>query len=411
MLNRKILVVDDLERARRALAHELTDAGFDVIEAADGVEAWEQFRTHRPDAVVTDMVMPESDGMDLLGRIRTQSDVPVIMFTSRGSIQSAAEAFKTGADDFIASDEITSEELVETITRAIDGHRRERAGDSLLGRIAGSSSSLSRIRDRIAGLAPLRHPVLVCGEAGSGRDTAVDCLHAFGASGQGSLIRVPFNEAEKKMSVPNCSAIYLDGIERFPERAQSFWTRYIEDCEARAFEGSPRILASSSDPASALSDGDQLDQLLRDRMLRYAIELPPLRSVRDDVGEIADALVARLCEKVGRQVKLSPAARDYLPQQPWPGNVRQLELMLERSVAFTRGRQIRRDTVHDVLTEGEETLDSIREQHIQLERDTLLHAIRDAGGNVSQAAEALGKSRGAIYRLIEKHDIPLRRRD
>ena len=67
MLNRKILVVDDLERARRALAHELTDAGFDVIEAADGVEAWEQFRTHRPDAVVTDMVMPESDGMDLLG--------------------------------------------------------------------------------------------------------------------------------------------------------------------------------------------------------------------------------------------------------------------------------------------------------------------------------------------------------
>ena len=410
MLNRKVLVVDDLKRARRALAHELTDAGFEVFEAGDGLEAWEQFRTHRPDAVVTDMVMPKSDGMDLLARIRSQSDVPVIMFTSRGTIASASEAFKTGADDFVASDEVTAEQIVETVTRAIDGSSRERAGNDLLVRLAGSGPALARIRDRIAGLAPLRHPVLVCGEPGSGRDTAIDCLHEFGSSGQGTLARIRFSEAEKKMTIPNCSAIYLDGIERFPAPAQSFWARYIEDCDARSFEGSPRILASSADPSAALSAGEQLDQLLRDRMLRYAIELPALRTIRDDIGEIADALIERLCEKVGRRVNLSPSSRNYLTKQPWPGNIRQLELMLERSIAFTRGRQIRRDTVHDVLIEREETLDSIRDQHTQFERDALLHAIRDAGGNISRAANILGKSRGAVYRLIEKHEIPLRRR-
>ncbi|MDH3213785.1 MAG: response regulator [Myxococcales bacterium] len=98
-----ILLVDDLARPRRALAAELEDAGFAVIQAADGKEAWQRFCERQPDAVVTDMVMPRSDGLDLLSRIRTRSDVPVILFTARGSVQSAATAFKAGADDFLSS--------------------------------------------------------------------------------------------------------------------------------------------------------------------------------------------------------------------------------------------------------------------------------------------------------------------
>ena len=410
MLNRKILVVDDLERPRRALANELVDAGFDVLEAGDGAEAWEQFRSHRPAAVVTDMVMPRSDGIDLLGRIRSQSDIPVILFTSRATVESAAEAFKTGADDYVVSDEASAANIIDALSRAMAGRSTQAAGDELMHRIAGTAPAFVRIRERIAGLAPLRHPVLVCGEPGTGRDTAIGCVHDFGSSGHGSLVRVGFAEAEGKMTVPDCSAIYLDGIERFPDRAQSFWTKYIEDCDSRGFVGSPRILASSSNPSVVLATASQLDQQLRDRMLRYAIELPALRNVRDDIGDIAAALVDRLCDKVGRTVRLSPAAKDYLGTQSWPGNIRQLEQVLERSIAFTRGRQIRRDTVHDVLIEREETLDTIREQHSQLERDSLLAAIRESGGNISRAAEILGRSRGSVYRLIEKHEIPLRRR-
>jgi DNA-binding NtrC family response regulator len=406
----KVLVVDDLERARRALASELTDAGFEVIEAEDGTDAWEQFRLHRPDAVVTDMVMPNSDGIDLLGRIRSQSDVPVILFTARGSIQTAAIAFKGGADDFVASDEVEIDDLVQAVSRAIAERAVPQPGDGLADRIAGKSPAIQRLRERVAGLAPLRHPVLVCGEQGSGRDLAVDALHELGSSGQGTLVRVPADQADARMTIPDCSAIYLDGIEAFPKHAQSFWTRYVEDCEKRGFQGSPRILASSANPTATLANTGQIDQLLRDRMLRYAIELPPLRAIPDDIPAIADSLVERGCERVGRRVRLSPAAREFLAQQRWPGNAAQLEQLLERSIAFTRGRQVRRETVQDVLAELEESLDSIREHHAVLEREALMRAIRDTGGNITRTAETLGKSRGAVYRLIQKHNIPLRRR-
>jgi two-component system response regulator GlrR len=382
----KVLVVDDLERARRALASELTDAGFEVIEAEDGTDAWEQFRLHRPDAVVTDMVMPNSDGIDLLGRIRSQSDVPVILFTARGSIQTAAIAFKGGADDFVASDEVEIDDLVQAVSRAIAERAVPQPGDGLADRIAGTSPAIQRLRERVAGLAPLRHPVLVCGEQGSGRDLAVDALHELGSSGQGTLVRVPADQADARMTIPDCSAIYLDGIEAFPKHAQSL------------------------NPTATLANTGQIDQLLRDRMLRYAIELPPLRAIPDDIPAIADSLVERGCERVGRRVRLSPAAREFLAQQRWPGNAAQLEQLLERSIAFTRGRQVRRETVQDVLAELEESLDSIREHHAVLEREALMRAIRDTGGNITRTAETLGKSRGAVYRLIQKHNIPLRRR-
>ena len=406
----KVLVVDDLERARRALSTELSDAGFEVIEAEDGIDAWEQFRTHRPDAVVTDVVMPNCDGIDLLGRIRSQSDVPVIMFTARGSIQTAAQAFKGGADDFVASDEVEIDDLVLAVSRAISDRSVQRPGDDLADRFVGHSPEIQRVRERIAGLAPLRHPALVCGERGSGRDLAVTAIHELGASGQGTLVRIPSEHAEARMTVPDCSAIYLDGIESFPARAQSFWKRYVEDCEQRSFEGSPRILASSSNPTASLAMSAEVDQLLLSRMLRYAIELPPLRTIRDDIPAIAESLVAHSCQRVGRRVKLSPAAREFLRHQAWPGNAAQLEQVLERSIAFTRGRQVRRETVRDVLAELEESLDSIREHRSLLEREALIRSIRETGGNITRAAEMLGKSRGAVYRLIEKHNIPLHRR-
>ncbi len=107
-----VLVVDDQARPRRALAAELEDAGFTVVQAADGDEAWKQFCDRAPDAVVTDMVMPKRDGLDLLGKIRSRSDVPVILFTARGSVQTAASAFKAGADEFVSSPDVGVEELV-----------------------------------------------------------------------------------------------------------------------------------------------------------------------------------------------------------------------------------------------------------------------------------------------------------
>lgn len=406
----KVLVVDDLEPARQALSRELNDAGFETVEAASGETGWAQFCLHRPDAVVSDVSMPQGNGIDLLGRIRDQSDVPVVLFTAFGSIRSAATAFKSGADDFIASDETAVDELVLAVSRAVSDRRASAAKDDFASRFHGQSDEMLRLRERLAGLAPLPNPVLIAGPAGSGRDLAVLSLHELGSSGRGTLVRISADRAEGQMIIPDCSAIYLDGIERFPARAQSFWSHYLRDSEQRSFDGDPRIFASSLEIPDTLDDPSGSDPLLSERMRRYSITLPPLRAIAQDIPGIANAMVARGCEKVGRRVSLSPAARIFLANQIFPGNAAQLEQILDRCIAFTRGRMIRRDVVEDVLAELEESLERIRVNHANRERDELILAIREAGGNITRAAERMGRSRGAIYRLIDKHQIPIRSR-
>lgn len=404
-----VLVVDDRERPRRALATELHDAGFTVVEARDGSEAWEKFCQQPPDAVITDVIMPRSDGLDLLSRIRSRSDVPVILFTARGSVESAASAFKAGADDFVSSPDVEVDDLVALVSNAIGGSRPGHTLSDLERRMVGRSRAMQRIRERISGLAPLMTPVLVSGEPGTGRDTAARALHELGSTSDGELVTIDTRTFTPKRAVPRAAAIYLDGIERLSAESQIFWTDYMADAEAAGFQRRPRIFASTADPLATAGPAGDVYQELRGVLLRFSIELAPLRSLREDISAIADALVERIGLSVGRRIRLSPSAREYLASQRWPGNTRQLEQLLERATAFSRGRQIRREVVRDVLSELEESLASIREQHSSMERAALLRAIQATGGNVTQAAEILGKSRAAIYRLIEKHGIPLSR--
>jgi DNA-binding NtrC family response regulator len=404
-----VLVVDDRERPRQALATELEDAGFDVVQATDGAEAWELFRQREPDAVVTDMVMPQSDGLELLGRIRSRSDVPVILFTAHGTVQAATAAFKRGADEFVSSPDVDIEDLVSIVTRAVAGAHDHEPVSDLERRLAGRSRAIRKLRERIAGLAPLRTPVLVAGEPGSGRDTVVTAIHELGATAGGELLRIDAASFSPGDGVREAAAIYLDGIERLSPAGQAYWAAAVARAEQRGFRDPPRILASTAEPfSSRLHEGDTFQEL-RGLLLRFALELPPVRVIGNDVAVVADALVARLGAAVGRQLRLSPAARDFVASRRWPGNVRQLERVMERAITFTRGRQIRRGLIEELLAESEESLASIRARRLSLERVSLLRALQETEGNVSHAAERLGRSRPAVYRLIAKHGIPLAR--
>lgn len=405
-----VLVVDDHARPRRALATELRDAGFEVLEAADGSEAWRRFCERSPDAVITDMVMPRSDGLDLLGRIRERSDVPVILFTARGSVQSAASAFKAGADDFVSSPEMDVEDLVELVAKAVEGQRGADENPALEARLVGRSKPARRLRERITGLAPLRTPVLISGEPGTGRDTVARALHDFGATAGQRFTRVDAETCAPPMRIPESGALYLDGVDRLTTEAQSNFSAHLTRAEGSGFRSGARIFASTSESLLARVREERFDQTLGTILLRFSIELPPLRNIEEDLPVIANALTEALGTSIGRRIRLSASARDCLVAQRWPGNVRQLRQILERAIAFSRGRQIRREIIEELVAEQEENLASIRERYVVREREALLRAIEETGGNISQTAELLGRSRSAVYRLIEKHGIALARK-
>jgi len=401
-----VLVVDDHAAPRHALTAELEDEGFGVVQAADGVEGWDRFCRHRPDVVVADLVMPRASGHELLQRIRRQSDVPVILFTAHGTMELAVAAFKSGADDFISSCETSIEDIVHRVGAAAGGGRSTSKLPELETRVVGASAEIQRVRSRMAGLAPLPNSVLVLGERGTGRTTVIRALHELGSSAGGELETIDCARFQVARGLPECSAVYLDGIEALPPDAQSFWADRLSAFEEEQFRDVPRVFASGH-PIFQVSARLPFDERLRAILSRFSLELPPLRDRPEDVAEIADCLVRDLAARMNRKTELSEPARAYLANQVWPGNIVQMQTLLERAVAFCRERQIRSDLLRELMGDFEESLEAIRKHHSIREREDLIDVLEATGGNVTRAAERLGRSRGAIYRLIDKHGIPL----
>jgi DNA-binding NtrC family response regulator len=408
---RTVLVVDDQALPRQALAGELADAGFAVIEAADGEEAWQRFSESVPDVVVTDLVMPKSDGLELLSRIRERSEVPVILFTARGSIQNATAAMKAGAQEFVASPDVALDELVQLVRDAAERPLSNSEHPDLERRFVGDSRALKRLRERLAGLASLRTPVLVCGEAGSGRAAAVAALHELGVSSGGNLVRLSPDAPRLDNRLPPPAAVFLAGIDEFPDAAQRDWTERLLAAERDDWKRGPRVFASAIDAPAVLAKDSHFERGPGRALLRFAVELPPLRTIREDIPAIARHLALQVGIRLGRTIGLSPAAQQLLADQRWRGNAAELARLLERAITFSRGRQIRRELVADLLRELEEDIGTLRAQRAARERDQLIRALRETGGNISRSAEILNRSRSAIYRLIEKYEIRLTRED
>jgi DNA-binding NtrC family response regulator len=203
--------------------------------------------------------------------------------------------------------------------------------------------------------------------------------------------------------------VYLDDVDRFDADSRAWWTKQIDLAELDGFRRRPRILASTAAPLPTLGADPGFAAGIGRLLLRFAIELPPLRAIREDVPAIAESLAERIGASVGRSPRLSPSASAFLAEQRWPGNVTQLERVLERAISYSRGRQIRRELVEEVFAELADSLDTIRERGAVREREELLNALEDSRGNISRAAERLDRSRAAVYRLIEKHGIPIQK--
>jgi DNA-binding NtrC family response regulator len=401
----KVLVVDDQLRARRILVEELRDAEFEVCEAVDGRAGWRAFEEHAPDVVITDIVMPAEDGLTLLERIRERSDVPILLFTAYGSAEVATHAFRAGADDFICGDEAEIDEIVEKVRAAVDVSHGGLGRSALERRIVGSSPTLSRLRRRIAGAAPLRVPILLSGDQGTGKSLITEILHELGPRPEGAMAVL----SPESTSLPpdrEPSTVVLEQVDAFGETSQAYWLRRIEDLNQ---EGAPRLIATTTTRIADLQRNSAFRAGIGRVLLPLSLELPRLSKIREDIPSIAQVMATEIGKKVGRRATLTRAASIFLMERDWHENAAELYRALERAISFSTARKIDVPILEDIFDDLSQSIENIRARDGQDERERLLQALRKHGGNISKTAEALGKSRASIYRMIERHDIPLRR--
>jgi DNA-binding NtrC family response regulator len=263
---------------------------------------------------------------------------------------------------------------------------------------------MRRLKSQLLGLAGLPFPVLFSGEGGSGRRQAARALHAIGPYPEAPLLELDARSSAVPDGLPARGTVILVDVDALDEEAQAYWARI-----ARGRGLGPRVLAtaSASFPLRVCEQG--FDDALGNALLRFAVQVPTLRERRSDVGGIARHFAAEIAHELGRPERtLSEGALEALRATRWPGNVAELRRVVDRALAFSAGNEVSREEVDAVLGEVRMSVAVLRERHRSEEREALLRALSDHGGNIARAAEQLGRSRAALYRLAHKHGVALR---
>jgi DNA-binding NtrC family response regulator len=272
--------------------------------------------------------------------------------------------------------------------------------------VVGRSAAMRRVRDRIAGLAPLRVPVLVVGEQGSGRDEIAKAFHDLSPERDAPLLHVRGDSVATRNTPPSARAIYLDEIGGLAPETQTRWLERLREAEAEVGARPARVYASTSeDLASRARDGSFHPELAQ-RLLRFRVELPPLRDRLQDIRPLVDALVPRIGARLGRKrVRVLASAIARFKQHTWPGNVRELAEVLERLIAFSADGAIGRAQVEEVLASSPESVSSLRARRRREQRDELVELLEACGGNLAEVARRLDLSRGAIVYRARQHGL------
>ncbi len=455
METHRILVVDDETKMRRLLEMSLKNLGYDVVQAADGVDALAHIEDAPFDLIITDLKMPRLDGIGLLRRLRESGDaVPVILLTAYGTIESAVEAMKLGATDYIIRPfEMETVELAVTRALALGAMRRENRflRDEVergWGEFIGRSPKMQALYAVIQQVAPARSSVLISGETGTGKELVARAIHQ--ASGRGGLF-VPINcaavpadllESELfghrkgaftgahrdrtgKFELASGGTLFLDEITEMPLALQAKLLRVLQEGTVerlgahQAVKIDLRIVAATNrNPQQAVDDG-ALRQDLFFRLNVVHIDVPPLRERREDIQSLAEHFLHKYSKELGRATpSLTDAAVQDLLAYAWPGNVRELENLMERAVVLGSGTTV--DRRHIPLQpppadsapaaaagaddEAPESL-VMDEQVAALEMRLIKAALVRSGDNKSAASRLLGVSERTLWYKIKKHGL------
>jgi len=455
-----VLLIDDDRNFRRVTAYALEESGYKVSVAAHGGDALENLTTTAPDVILCDLNMPVMDGLTFLGKLEARGiDVPVVVVTAYGSIESAVDAMRAGACNYVTKP-INRHELRLAIEKAADlGHLREEnrrlreqvAAGRAADRLIGSSPEMTKLRHTLARLADSDAPILITGESGVGKELVARALHYDGPrTDNGSFVvlncaAVPGDLLESllfghrkgaftgatadrqgKFQAADGGTLFLDEIGDMPLDLQAKLLRVLQEGEierlgdTRPVSVDVRVVSATNQPLAQRIDEGRFRQDLYYRLAVVPIEIPPLRDRLEDLP----ALLYHFLKRHGAPgAEVCDTTLADLQRRPWPGNVRELENLVMRACALEPG--LTSLTPELVLPLGPEPRtglglfdpkelslpdDGIRFEDV--ERRLLLAAWEKSGHNQTRGAELLGLARQAFsYRLQKYGIIPRHGRD
>jgi two-component system response regulator AtoC len=449
----RVLVIDDDASLRFTLEAVLSDAGL-VVEACDGgPSGLAAFEARGADIVLTDLAMPDVDGMQVLERMRASDpSVPVLMLTAHGSERVAVAAMKAGAFDYIPKP-FDPDELVLAVRRAIDWRelRLQNARlrtEAALGRtIVAESPAMKRVMDVVARVAPKDVTVLLSGESGSGKDVIATVLHAHSRRADKALVRfnaaaIPSELAEAELfghtkgaftgaqaarlgyfQQAHKATLFIDEIGELPLAIQAKLLRAMQSGEVQQVGGRPEIVdvrlivATNRDLSADVKAGRFREDLFY-RLNVVPIRVPPLRERPEDAEPLVRTFVLRYADRYGMGgVEMEPSLVEALRVHPWPGNVRELENTVARLLALAPDERITL-ALWRSLSEGPAASSSpplatadpgpghpLRARVEAFERALLAEAFEVAGRNQSETARRLGVSRPALIEKLHKYGL------
>lgn len=453
-----ILIVEDEAVFGKSLARFLTKAGYDCTlkaRAEDGLRVLEDVSPH---AVLLDVRLPGMDGLQALRVFHERdADLPVIMITAHGSIETAVEAMKAGAVDYLCKP-LDLQEVRLVVERSLGSaqnqrrlsyYQRQEAARSERDRIIGACPAMRQVFqlvDRFTqinlGRAGELPTVLILGETGTGKGLIARAIHAKGPAAQGPFVEVNCTTLPRELieaelfgyekgaytgateSKPGLveaaegGTLFLDEVGELPLAAQSKLLQLIEHKTARRLGGlrsrtiAMRIIAATNRDLDALTDDGAFRQDLLYRLKVLLLELPPLRTRGDDVRLLAEHFLQVFSQKYATEANhLTPSVLEALSRYSWPGNVRELAHVVERAVLLSDQPMIGAELISLPGRAGSEAQVDSREDKLanltleEVERRLITQALTASRGNVSEAARKLGLSREALRYRLQKHAI------
>jgi len=439
-----ILVADDEEGLRSFVAEALELSGHTVVQAADGEAAWSLLRRRSFDLLVTDLKMPNMDGMTLLSKVADeQPEVQVIVMTAFGTVGSAVEAMKRGAFDYVQKPIESPAELRLLVDRALERRallaiRETSAETEVRPPLTWGAPAMASVVEALRKVAPTGATVLLVGESGTGKEVAARTLHEQSERRDGPFVAVncaalsaqlleselfghekgAFTGAHARrrgrIELAQGGTLFLDEVGELKPDLQAKLLRVLQEKTFERVGGMQTldadvrwIAATNRDLVAAIGEG-QFREDLYHRLAVFPVKLPPLRDRLEDLPDLVEVLLGGIAAELGRgNLTLDDAAMKRLARASWPGNVRELRNVLERAAILADGSTIEErhlwieDRDAPPRAGGAVPLRSLEE----LEREAIVRALEHVDGNRKQAAELLGIGLRTLYDKIKRYDL------